>query len=217
MSQQIDRILGFFARVSMVSLLMMMGFSTGFYYLAFFDDGSSLKKQIAKATDDLKKEKDKEKITDDSLKERDVVVAAIAESNNAIAAITQQLPQELGVAEILRGIDAIAMSTGVKIVKKEPRTSKTDELVEAIPLSIKAEGKFSELTTFIYYISSLNRLTRVNSFAFTEYKKQSSRDKKEVESDILSFDSEIVSYRMLTEQERAEAEAKKNKNKRGRR
>ena len=95
--------------------------------------------------------------------------------------------------ELIRSVDAIARATGVSVKSKEPRSPRIEKegVLEAVPVKVVLEGNFSEIAMFIYYISSLERTTRVKNFDM------SVPVGADVRKPRLVVDADILSYRFL--------------------
>lgn len=196
MNGGLEKVFQFLALLPQQRLIMIaVGVSALWYFSPMYNDGSGIRTNIARLQADLVKEKEKEKETDQALKEQEAVTAANTDLDSQITNASLQLPRDLPDSQIAKDIDVMAKASGLRISKRENGVTKTDNIVETIPMMIRGQGTFSEVTLFFYYVSSLKRITRVTNF-FVEY--GVSPNKKDYNySGELNFTAEIVSYRYV--------------------
>jgi Tfp pilus assembly protein PilO len=168
--------------------------AAGLYWGTLYDDGSNLDARAVTVQKQLQEEQKKSNESDAALKERDLVKNAVSGLNQQFEIASQQLPSEISASEILKSIDTISRSTGVSIKSKEPRGTKKEDILEMMPLHVIVQGTYSEITMFLYYLSSMERITRVTNFTFSQ---PLPTDQKPAKVGALVFDGEIVSYRYL--------------------
>lgn len=180
------------ANLSSRSLLVAVIMAGGLYYMMYFTNGKTQKAQLVAVQGELQAEQTREKQTDQALKEREQVLSANTDLDSQIKNASQQLPRELSDAAVNREIDSLARTSGLRILSKEPRSVRKDDMVEISPIFVRGEGTFSEITLFFYYIASLKRITRVASFRITPVNRQAG-------SGSLQFETEILNYRSLPE------------------
>jgi Tfp pilus assembly protein PilO len=190
MNNFLMRLAGFSYRRALVFAVV----AAGVYYGTLYDDGSSLDSRMVQLQKQLDEEQKKSRESDAALKERDLVKNAVAGLNQQFEIASQQLPSEISASEILKSIDTISRSTGVSIKSKEPKGTKTEDILELMPLKVVVQGSYSEITMFLYYLSSMERITRVTNFTFSQANPVDSRT---AAPGVLIFDGEIVSYRYL--------------------
>ncbi len=166
----------------------------GFIYFnsPLFDDGSDLQKQI----DDTRKRADEQQAllvqSEQALREVEKVRKSVGALQEQFKSVTQQLPTEIVVSEIVRSVDMLGRTSGVSVKDKEPRPPSRQDFLEVHPLRIRAEGTYSELTNFMYFLASTERITRVRNFVF-------SIDGNRTGGGRLTFEGEVLSYRFVAE------------------
>jgi type IV pilus assembly protein PilO len=166
----------------------------GVYYMSgMFDDGSLLKDQIVKRDAEIKEQEVKALESDAALREVERVRTAVGALSDQFKTVSQALPSEIQMSDIIRVVDMVARASGVSIKSKEPRPVRNKDFYEEIPLKITLEGSFSEITLFLYYLASTERIMKANNFTIamptvTDRQQQSGR---------LIFDGQVVSYRFL--------------------
>lgn len=170
------------------------------FYFTLYDDGSAVDKKIADLQNQVNAEQLKTKESDAALKEVDLIRSSIGALSEQFKIAAQQLPSEIQMADILKSIDTLAKSAGVNIRSKEPRSSKKEDILELIPLHVNLQGSFSEITMFLYYVSSMERISRVVNFNISVTGAEALKYK----NNGLVFDGEIVSYRYLGDAKRDE-------------
>lgn len=183
----------FLIRVAALSLqkALFVGLGlTAFWYFSMFDDGQSLQNRIDKTAADIKIEKNKEKDADAALKEITMVKASLGSLADQFKIVSAQLPTDIQMSEIIRTVDKVSKATGLNVKTKEPKNSIKQDLVEVLPLSVSAEGSYSEVTSFFYYLSSLERIVRVKGFKMTA-PTDIRKSKK------LQLAAEVVSYKFV--------------------
>ena len=192
----IDKLLGRLAKFTSKKALIFGLILGAIYYFTLFDDGSATDAKIQKVMVDIKTEEAKEKESEAALKEVEQVRAAVGALSDQFKVASQQLPAEVQMSEIIRSVDALSRSSGVSVKVKEPGPAVRKDILEEIPLHLVAEGSFSEITMFLYYVSSVERITRVKNFSITipsEERKNGSH---------LQFDGEITNYRFVGEEKK---------------
>jgi type IV pilus assembly protein PilO len=97
---------------------------------------------------------------------------------------------------MIRGIDSVAKMAGVSIKMKKPGTVNKKEVVEDLPVDVTLEGSYAQIAQFIYFTSTLERLTRVLNFSVSA--QDDSKDKP------LRFDGQVISYKLAPEPEKSD-------------
>jgi type IV pilus assembly protein PilO len=137
------------------------------YYFMFFDGGEKQKKRITELNQKIKVEQTKLPESQAALKEVDLVRASVAALGEQFTRVSQQLPSNIQMSEIIRTVDDLARITGVSIKAKEPKPNVPRDVVEEVPLRINLEGSYSQITLFLYQIARLERLMKVKDFTIS--------------------------------------------------
>lgn len=182
------------AGMSMQRALIFAVVAAGFFYVSMYDDGGAIDSRRTLVEKQIQEEQKKSKESEVALKELEQYRGAVGALNAQFKIAAQQLPSEISASEILKSIDTISKSTGVSIKSKEPKASKREDILELLPLRVTVHGSYSEITMFLYYLSSMERITRVVNFAFTQ---PNSTDLAKMKHGTLVFDGEIVSYKYI--------------------
>jgi Tfp pilus assembly protein PilO len=160
------------------------------WYSLVFDNGSALEGKLATLERDVQTEQAKEKESEIALKEIATVQASVGALSDQFKMVSAQLPTDIQMAEIIRTVDKVAQTTGLTVKTKEPKPSVKQDVIEILPLRVTAEGSYSEITMFFYYLSTIERIVRVKSFVMS-----ASSDPRK--SSRLTLDADVVSYKFI--------------------
>ena len=175
------------ATLSVRGALISGGVLTGIWYFFIFNDGGDLQSKISNLDKDIQVEKTKEKESETALKEIAATQAAVGALADQFRIVSAQLPTDNQMAEIIRTVDKVAQVSGLSVKTKEPKPSIRHSVVEILPLHVTAEGTFSEITTFFYYLSTIERIVRVRSFVMSAPLDLQKSTKVHLESDVVSY------------------------------
>lgn len=182
-------------RVAMIGVALAV-----VYYFTMYNDGSQIEANIQKVQADIQQEEGKAREAEAALKEVERVRAAVGALGEQFRVVSQALPSEVQMADIIRTVDTVSKTAGVSVKSKEPQAVINHEYYEEIPLKISMQGTFSEITMFLYYISSLERVMRVKSFVISVPQAQSSNRGSPLSPvGHLSFEGQIESFRFIPE------------------
>ncbi|MFN7454701.1 MAG: type 4a pilus biogenesis protein PilO [Pseudobdellovibrionaceae bacterium] len=163
------------------------------YYFMFFDGGEKQKKRITELNQKIKVEQAKLPESQAALKEVDLVRASVAALGEQFTRVSQQLPSNIQMSEIIRTVDDLARITGVSIKAKEPKPNVPRDVVEEVPLRINLEGSYSQITLFLYQIARLERLMKVKDFTISSPRESVGENAR------LIFEGEVASFRLAGE------------------
>lgn len=161
---------------------------SGFYYLTFFDDGSTLDAQAQNLRQQISTERTKEKESDQALARIKQLRESYAALTDQFKFVSAQIPNDIQMSEIIRTVDTMAKTSGILIKTKEPRQPVREDIVETLPIRVEAEGTFSEIAMFIYNLSTIERVYRVRHFSI----KAPTDDRR---TQKLTMDAEVASFR----------------------
>lgn len=191
-------ILARLAGLSFRGLLIVAGLILGIYYAAFFDDGSSIDKTIADIQGQIGPAEAQAAEAEKALQEVEQVRAQVGTLGDQYRLVAQKLPTEVQMSEMIRVIDQLAKASGVSIKSKEPQQTSDRQYYEEIPVKIALEGNYSEITTFLFKVSSFERIMRLKNFVISNRMGPSSGA-----GDFngqLTFEGQILSYRFKGDQ-----------------
>lgn len=162
------------------------------YYWMMYDDGSSVLTQINTIQQQIQVQEQKAGEADVALKEVEQVRTTVGELSEQFKVVSQALPSEVAMSDIIKTVDMVSRASGVSIKTKEPRPVVNREYYEEIPLKISMEGTYAEVTMFLYYLASTERIMKANNFNLAV---PTMGDK--VTPGRLLFEGQVVSYRFI--------------------
>jgi type IV pilus assembly protein PilO len=183
------------AGMNMQKILIFSGVLGVLYYFMWFDDGSTIEASIASVNQQVQEQEAKSREAEAATKEFEKVRASVGALSDQFKTVSQQIPSEVQMSEFIRAVDSVSRAAGVATRSKEPRSPENHDYYESIPLRIVLEGNFSEITMFLYYIASMERLMKVKNFTVTTPTDNQQRPS----GGRLLFDGEVISYRFLGE------------------
>ena len=77
--------------------------------------------------------------------------------------VSAQLPRDLQISEVIRIIDMLSRKAELNVKTKEPKPSSRERGIEVLPIQITADGNFSQIVKFVYYVTAIERIFRVQS------------------------------------------------------
>lgn len=176
----------------------------GLYYFMLFNDGSTIEVQIQKVQKEIQEQETKEKESDAALKEVEKIRAEVGALSDQFKMVSQVLPAEVQMQDIIRAVDTTARASGVSIKTKEPRPSVNHGYYEEIPLHISMDGSFAEITMFLFYMASQERIMKVKNFVLSQ-----PQQNEKVPLGRLLFDGQVVTYRFIVEKVEKKETSKK--------
>jgi type IV pilus assembly protein PilO len=194
------------AGLTMQKILIFSGVLGVLYYFMIFDDGSAIEANIAGVEQQIRDEENKAKEAESASKEFERVRASVGALSDQFKTVSQQIPSEVQMSEFIRAVDSVSRAAGVATRSKEPRQPINHDFYESIPLKIELDGSFSEVTMFLYYIASMERLMKVKNFVITTPTEAQLALRN---GGRLSFSGEIISYRFLGDKASAEKGVRK--------
>jgi type IV pilus assembly protein PilO len=122
----------------------------------------------------------------------------LADTEKALAAMLRQLPNKAEMDALLTDINQTGISQGLEFDLFKPGTEVMADFYATLPVTIKVNGGYHELGTFISEVAKLPRIVTVHDIALTPLK-----DAK------LVMDATIRTYRYLEESEMPKPDPKK--------
>ena len=194
------------AGLSSRGLLILAGLILGGYYMMFFDDGATLDKRITDTQAQIGPAEIQAAEAEKALQEVEQVRAQVGTLGDQYRVVAQKLPSEVQMSDMIRVIDQLAKSAGVSIKSKEPQSPADRQYYEEIPLRISLEGTYSEITAFLFKVSSFERIMRLKNFSMSN--RSASGGPGNDFTGKLIFDGQILSYRFKGDQVKAEGAQK---------
>jgi type IV pilus assembly protein PilO len=181
------------ASFSFQKTLIFSAILGGIYYMMFFDDGSSIQVKITEAEKKVQEAEQLSKKSDEALKEVEAVRATVGALSEQFKTVSQALPSEVQMTDIIRTVDFVSRKSGVSIKTKEPKPVVNRDYYEEIPLKISLEGTYAEITTFLFLLASTERIMKVNNFTVSLPKEKA----KGMGPGRLAFEGQVISYRFI--------------------
>lgn len=192
MNAVLAKLAGFGSR----GLIILGGLILGAFYSIFYDDGSSLEKRIQDVQAQIVPAEGQAAEAERALQEVEQVRAQVGTLGDQYRVVSQKLPTEVQMSDMIRVVDQLAKSAGVSIKSKEPQPASDRQYYEEIPLKISLEGSYSEITAFLFKVSSFERIMRLKDFTIVN--RTSGAPGAEFTGRLI-FDGQILSYRFKNE------------------
>jgi Tfp pilus assembly protein PilO len=174
-----------------------------FYYLNYYDSGKVLSIKVAKLNEQIHEQEAKKKKVDAALKKEVETKKKLSLLREKYEQMYRKLPTELASSDVLRSLQSLSKASGVKIKSLEPKNKVNQEIIELEPINISIEGTFTEISKFIYYISTFDRIMMFSNFRIS-FNKIDNKGKVK-----LFLDGVINNYRFIGDQVTTKQEAKK--------
>jgi len=122
----------------------------------------------------------------------------MAETQAAFNLAMRALPDKREIPSLLTGISKAGSDAGLAFLLFQPANEINQEFFKQIPVSIKVEGRYHQITDFLFQITRLNRIVNINNV-----------DVKGIrDGQLLEMSCDAVTYMFV---EKPEPAGKKNK------
>ena len=148
-------------------ILVIALFIGGAYYWQFFNDGSQLESRLGDLDKKVESEKKKKTETQKTLAEQDRMGQSIEVLNKQFVEISKRIPAELTSVDINKIIDGFVRMSGVNMLTRSPLLPVKGEIVEEVPIEIKARGKTEQIAQFIYLLTTGEKILRIKNINMT--------------------------------------------------
>jgi type IV pilus assembly protein PilO len=183
-----------------VAAAVVAALIAGFYFLVFAPKSEKikgLKSQKASLQADVKKAEDAAK----NLKKHE---AELAEAEKRFEQISIVLPKTKEIPALLTAISDHGTSAGLDFNSFTPGNETTQDFYAEIPISIQVRGPYHNVGYFLDQVSKLERIVTVKDITIG--------GPQLVEGEmLLSSSCNLLTYRFLSEEERAQQAQKKTK------
>ena len=153
------------SQLNMQKVMFFGALAAAIYYFTFYNDGSQFDISLAAVNASITEQEAKKIESEAALKEEEKIRALVQQLSEQYKIISAQIPAEIQPFEILRTIDSMAATSGVVVKSKEPKKAEKKDIIEEIPIRIVAEGRFTELTLFLFNLMNTERISRLISFS----------------------------------------------------
>ena len=144
------------------------------------------------------------------IKNKSLFDAQLEQLKQDLVQAVKELPNDREIPGLLKGISSLGKKVGLEVSKFQPLPELVGEYVAEVPVSLEVQGSYHEVAMFFDRLSKMNRIVYVQDI---EMEKPEERGGKVY----LQVTGKAVTFRFLTDEERAAADARaKAKSKGGR-
>jgi type IV pilus assembly protein PilO len=139
-------------------------------YVYLFGEDKSKIKEAQKTEADMQEEIRQVEFKIDELKAQgteESIDAQIKTLKQEIMQASSAFPSDVGIAGLLRELSIIGDSSGLQILLFEPQEAMNEGVYEEIPIKLKLRGTYKQVAAFLYGVSNLNRIIRVQDMRIT--------------------------------------------------
>ena len=136
-------------------------------------------------------------------------LAEMEETKRLFAEASVLLPQKKEIPALLTSISALGTNAGLNMSSFKPGGERKKEFYAEIPVSIKVQGPYHNIGTFLYEVSKMSRIVSVNNISLGGAKKSRGET-------LLGSGINLVTFRFLEESEMAPKGKKGKKRKKKR-
>lgn len=187
-----NKVFNFLVAASFSRILFFGALLGGLYYYALYDDGSTLKSQIANIDTQVQAETVKKKDTEKNLNEEKRIKENVGLLSQQYLVISKKLPTSLTKNEVVKFIDSFSKQSNLKSKSIKPEEVISQEVVDELPISVTFVGKYSEIAKFIYKLSRSDKILRFRKMTI---------GKSTDQTGTLELMGTISGYKLATEKE----------------
>jgi len=134
-------------------------------------------------------------------------LAEMEETKRLFAEASVLLPQKKEIPSLLTNISALGTNSGLNMATFSPGAERKKEFYAEIPVSLKVNGPYHNIGTFLYEVSNLDRIISAINISLGSPKIQRGEM-------VLSSDISLITYRFLEESEMQAQQPQKGKKRR---
>lgn len=187
-----NKVFNFLVAAPFSRILFFGALLGGLYYYALYDDGSTLKSQIANIDTQVQAETVKKKDTEKNLNEEKRIKENVGLLSQQYLVISKKLPTSLTKNEVVKFIDSFSKQSNLKSKSIKPEEVISQEVVDELPISVTFVGKYSEIAKFIYKLSRSDKILRFRKMTI---------GKSTDQTGTLELMGTISGYKLATEKE----------------
>ena len=124
--------------------------------------------------------------------------------NEELAKAVKELPNSREIPELVRRISSIGKKIGLQFLLFKPMPEIVRDFYAEVPVKLKVEGSFHEVATFFDRLGKLNRIVNIKNISISDPEERSGKV-------MLTIEGTAVTYRFLTEEEKAGAGGQKRR------
>ena len=134
-------------------------------------------------------------------------LAEMEETKRLFAEASVLLPQKKEIPSLLTNISALGTNSGLNMATFSPGAERKKEFYAEIPVSLKVNGPYHNIGTFLYEVSNLDRIISAINISLGSPKMQRGEM-------VLSSGINLITYRFLEESEMQAQQPQKGKKRR---
>lgn len=171
----------------------------GIYWYFFFSPGQL---EIAEKRQAVE-EKENEKLTKTRLMSRlPSIQQEVKDLNAQLRAALSQLPDQKEIPELLSTVSTVGRDAGLEILVFRQRPENLQEFYAEVPVEMVMRGNYRQVTSFVDAVGQLNRIVNLTNIAMRN-------PVVKPEGVIVDTSCTAVTFRFLSEEERARIAAQK--------
>lgn len=150
----------------LISMFISIIIVVGYVYLFSEEPKESQEDLLAKTQKEIEQLQSKiEELR--RLDNSDQIEAQIRGLRQDVLQATYSFPKDLASSKLLRELSTVGDTSGVQVLLFEPLEPINEGIYEEIPIRLKLRGSYKQLAVFLYGISNLNRIIRVQEMKIT--------------------------------------------------
>lgn len=191
-----------FSEMDIKASFILSFFAAIIYYFAFFDN-TKFDSQITQLKSNIQKEEAEWQRIQNLLKKEKELKSEIGILGKKFEEAIKYLPTNLNISAIMSNVDNISKLTSVKVLKVDTLPREIISFYEKIALDVELQGYYTELVYFIYEMSKIPRIIRIDNFEIITQNSNTNnpivnkKRGKSVGSPKLTLKGSIISYRYV--------------------
>lgn len=188
-------------RLAIYGVLMVL-LAVGFWALVYLPQSSQLD-GLQKQQTQLKQQKTQVEATIRNKKQFEIELEQLKQD---LVQALKELPNDREIPGLLKGISTLGRKVGLEVRKFTPLEEKLREYVAEVPVELEVRGSYHEVAMFFDRLSKMNRIVYVQDIEMGAAEERGGKV-------YLTVEGKAVTFRFLTDAERA----KRGKGKKGKR
>lgn len=181
---------------------LVIGLGLAFlYYQTAFNDGSQIEAQMASLAAQIEEETVKKKETERLIEEESKMRAEIGTLGEKFNVAAKKIPVDFKSQEFIDMVTDLAKKSGTFLSTIEPLPMEARANYDELKIKVGLKGTYSNLTLFLYYIASVERISNIINFNYRILEAQGS-DVDTKSGGTIQMDAEISSYRFRQNKEK---------------
>ena len=169
----------------------------GIFWTMFYSPKVEELATLTSTSVELQQNLDRQRIRAANREDSEAQLDSLTES---LGQALQELPLDREISELLNRISQVGTNVGLEMRKFQPLPDVMHEYYAEVPVAIEVEGSFHEVAMFFDRISQLGRIVSVRNVDISEPDERNGKM-------YLTVTGRVVTYRFLSDEERAELAA----------